>query len=951
MSAIKSIFHLFSRFLITSSLIAVSFSAAQFVPTQALPVHHRQVKEHSQLPADDWDHIQSLLPDNVVPYSQQAYIKASNAAAEDQFGASVAIFGDTVVVGAVLEDSIAAGVNGNQADDSSDESGAVYVFVRNGTTWSQQAYLKASNNEVGEVTGDLFGASVSISGNTLVVGAPYEDSSATGVNGNQADNSAYNSGAVYVFTRSGITWSQQAYIKASNTGAEDYFGSSVAISDDTFVVGAYLETSSATGVNGDETDNSARDAGAAYVFTRSGMTWSQQAYLKASNTGEWDFFGGSVAISGNTVVVGARGEASNAVGINGDQTNNLAGTSGAVYVFTRDGTIWSQQAYLKASNTQEHDIFGSVAISGDTIAVGAFYEDSNATGVNGDQSNDLATYSGAVYIFTRNGSSWSQQAYIKASNTGEYDNFGQSVAISDNTLIVGAPGEYSNAIGVNGNQSDNSAPVSGAVYIFTRDGEDWSQRAYIKASNSEAYDFFGTSVGISNGTIVVGAPSESSNAASINGNQIDNSAHWAGAAYIFGHPLVQSSTLMDPNPTFATVVNFMVTMSEPMTGVDASDFSLTTTGSIADAQVMNVNGGPTTYNVTVAAGSGDGTIRLDVLDDDTILNIDNIPLGGEGIANGGFNAGEAYLIDRTSPTILSITRANTNPTNLTSIQFSVKFSEPVSNVDVNDFSLTTTGVGASTITSVSGTGATRNVTINTGHGNGTIRLNLIDNDSILDTALNPLGGSGTENGSFTSGQIYTIDKTVALTLKSIGSQDGWILESSENSTAGGSLNLTDTVFQIGDNTTKKQYIGILSFGTGASLPDNAIITGVELRVKKYNTIGSGNPLAIFKGFMVDIKKGFFGNSSLLQFSDFQAVTSKTYGPFYPVLEGGSSYVIKLNRAGEYINKLSSNGGLTQIRLRFRLDDNNNTIANYLSLYSGDAPAANRPQLVVMYYIP
>ena len=158
----------------------------------------------------------------------------------------------------------------------------------------------------------------------MVVGASGEDSNATGINGDQTNNSASDSGAAYVFVRNGVTWTQQAYLKASNTDAGDLFGYSVAVSGDTVVVGAYGEDSNATGVNGDQTDNSARDSGAAYVFVRNGGTWTQQAYLKASNTDGGDGFGYSVAVSGDTVVVGAFGEDSNATGINGDQTNNSA---------------------------------------------------------------------------------------------------------------------------------------------------------------------------------------------------------------------------------------------------------------------------------------------------------------------------------------------------------------------------------------------------------------------------------------------------------------------------------------------------------------------------------------------------------------------------------------------------------------------------------------------------
>ncbi len=211
---------------------------------------------------------------------------------------------------------------------------------------------------------------------------------------------------------------QQAYLKASNTGAEDLFGYDVAISGDTVVVGSQNEDSNATGINGDQSSNSRVNSGAVYVFTRSGTAWSQQAYLKASNTGGGDIFGYSVAISGDTLVVGALNEDSDATGINGNQNNNRASRAGAAYVFTRSGAVWSQQAYLKASNTDADDCFGwYVAISGNTVVVGADVEDGGATGINGDQSDNSAFNAGAAYVFTRSGAVWSQQAYLKASNT------------------------------------------------------------------------------------------------------------------------------------------------------------------------------------------------------------------------------------------------------------------------------------------------------------------------------------------------------------------------------------------------------------------------------------------------------------------------------------------------------------------------------------------------------
>jgi hypothetical protein len=442
-----------------------------------------------------------------------------------------------VVVGALTEDSGATGVNGNQADNSAINAGAAYVFVRNGTTWTQQAYLKASNTG----QGDNFGSSVAASSDTLVIGAYNEASSATGIDGNQVDNSAFQAGAAYVFVRSGTTWNQQAYLKASNTGAQDQFGWTVGVSGDTVVVGAFTEGSNATGVNGDQADNSAPNAGAAYVFVRSGTSWSQQAYLKASNTGTNDLFGTSVAVSGDTVVVGAKGESSSAAGVNGNQADNSVQAAGAAYVFVRSGGVWTQQAYLKASNTGEDDYFGfSVALSGDTVVVGADREDSSATGVNGNQCNNLATDAGAAYVFVRLSGIWLQQAYLKASNTEAYDSFGTSVAVSGDTVVVGARDEDSNATGLDGNQGDNNALEAGAAYVFIRTGWFWSQQAYLKASNtgggttpSASGDRFGSSVAASGDTVVVGAVLESSSATGVNGNQADNSATYSGAAYVF----------------------------------------------------------------------------------------------------------------------------------------------------------------------------------------------------------------------------------------------------------------------------------------------------------------------------------------------------------------------------------------------------------------------------------
>jgi hypothetical protein len=456
----------------------------------------------------------------------QAYAKASNTDAQDNFGSNIAVDGDTLVVGAPDESSDALGISGNQTDNSAPNAGAIYVFTRSGSVWTQQAYIKASNTG----TGDRFGTSVGISGDTIVVGAPGEasDGSAPSI------NSAASAGAVYVFTRSGGTWTQQAYIKASVVDAGDRFGTAVSISGNTIVVGAVGEDSN---IAGNQADNNAADSGAVYIFTRSGAAWAQQAYIKASNIGAGDQFGSTVSLDLDTLAVGSPFERSNATGVGGNENDNSAANAGSVYVFIRSANAWSQQAYIKASNTDAGDRFGhSVSVSGDTLAVGAHKENGNGIGINpgaGAQADNSLGASGAVYVFVRSASVWTQQSYVKASNTGVGDEFGSHVTVDGNTLTVGAPLEDSNAIGSGGDQTNNSATNSGAVYVFNRVGTTWTQQAYLKAPNTDAGDLFGSTIGLSSNVIAVGSPSEDSSATGVGGNQADNNASGSGAAYVY----------------------------------------------------------------------------------------------------------------------------------------------------------------------------------------------------------------------------------------------------------------------------------------------------------------------------------------------------------------------------------------------------------------------------------
>jgi hypothetical protein len=470
--------------------------------------------------------------------SSIGYIKAS-ATASDSFADMIQLSSDgsTLAVTAFGDDSDFDGIStdgSGEDDDSANAAGAVYVFIKVGSSWVQQAYIKASNSDAL----DIFGHDLSLSsdGNTLAVSAFREASNASGISTDgtgESDNSRWQSGAVYIYTRSGNTWTQQAYIKASNPGVDDEFGYDISLSGDgnTLAVGAHDEDSNAQAISSDGSggeDNSSEFAGAVYVYSRTVNVWSQQAYIKASNSGESDAFGETVALSedGLTLAVGARGEDSSVIGIsaNTSSANNALPNSGAIYVYSRSGSVWSEQAFIKSATPQISDTFPSsmsISSDGNTLVAGS-------------------KLSNAAYVFSRSGTSWTQQAYITTSNNEALDRFGWRVALSadSNTLAVTSHNEDSNALGVSldgSGEMDNSAVQSGAVFIFSRSGSTWQQVSFVKASNTETHDSFGESISLSpdGSVLMVGAPSEQSNAVGVGGDQSDNSSLSSGALYVY----------------------------------------------------------------------------------------------------------------------------------------------------------------------------------------------------------------------------------------------------------------------------------------------------------------------------------------------------------------------------------------------------------------------------------
>ncbi len=368
-----------------------------------------------------------LAPDAVT---QPVKLTAADGAAGDRFGDGISISGDTAVVGAWGDD---VGANNNQ--------GSAYVFIRSGTTWIQQAKLTASDG----AADDTFGYSVSISGDTIVAGSDVDD---VGANVNQ--------GSAYVFVRSGTTWTQQAKLTATDGAADDSFGFSVNINGETIVVGA----------PGDVFGGMPTIRNAAYIFVRSGATWTQQAKLTAADNAA-TFFGAQTEISGDTVVVSSAYNQS-------------------AYVFVRSGTMWTQQAKLTAADGEEGDFFAlDIAISGNTIVVAAPLDD---IGTAEDQ--------GSAYVFVRNGTTWTQQAKLTAADGGEFESFAENVAISGDIIVAGS------------SSSLVEGDYRGAAYVFVRNGAAWTQRAKLTVPASPTFDFYGSRVAISGNDIIVGAPEQ-----------------------------------------------------------------------------------------------------------------------------------------------------------------------------------------------------------------------------------------------------------------------------------------------------------------------------------------------------------------------------------------------------------------------------------------------------------
>ncbi|MFQ5805441.1 MAG: S8 family serine peptidase [Phycisphaerae bacterium] len=386
---------------------------------------------------NSWAEVARVLPPDGAPF--------------DFLGMSVGISGDAGVVGVPYD------------DDNAENAGSAYVLRYDGSNWVQEAKLLSSDGAP-----NRFGYAVAISGDTAVIGADFD-----------SENGAF-AGAAYVFRYDGSSWVQEAKVMASDGGIYDYLGASVAISGDAAVIGA------------PEDDDNGENSGSAYIFRFDGSGWVQEAKLLASDGAAYDDFGTSVAISGNTVVIGAFLDDDN--GFN----------AGSAYVFRFDGSGWVQEPKLLASDGGAEDFFGlSVGLSNDAALIGAPWN------------NDFGTHSGSAYVFRFDGSSWAEEQKLLASDGATGNEFGWSVSISGYAAVIGAPSH------------DDNGPLSGSAYTFAHNGSNWVEQAELLASDGAAGDHFGESVSISAGNALIGAIYDDDNGSN------------SGSAYVFSNPAIE----------------------------------------------------------------------------------------------------------------------------------------------------------------------------------------------------------------------------------------------------------------------------------------------------------------------------------------------------------------------------------------------------------------------------
>lgn len=722
------------------------------------------------------------------------------------------------------------------------------------------------------------------------------------------------------------TWSSLGSNGAGN-GSLNGGALGMAVSGGSLYVGGYMFD-----INNNGTANSSAD----YFGVWDGSNWGS---LGDSN-GVFNLDVNAIAVLGTDVYVGGN-------------FRDLGGNPAIDYLAKWDGSTWSAVGNAGKTYGALNATVYALAVSGSDLYIGGFF-----TNVYDNVTQNPIT--AADYIVRWDGTNW----YALGSGTGgngSLNGFVQAIAIDGNNIYAG--GNFTNA-------NNSGASVDAADYLAMFDGANWNAIGTGSLGNGS----LGGTVRaiVFNGDLYVGGSFINVNNNGTVINEADYVAKWDGADWGALGP----GTAIDSHVYALKLVGNDLYVGGSFTNaggvVNANRIAKYTVNTGTWSAVGNLaafNGA--VYSIAELGGNlvvGGAFTNADGLAEaDYIAKFDGTTwsaLGSDGSGNGSLDK-YVYALGILNNDLFvggAFTNVNNNGTIVKEADFLAAFGI---NVAPTDITLSASSVNenlpaGSTVGSLSSTDANAGDTFTYSLCGGvddasfSITGNLLKTAAIFDyetknsysICIQTSDGNG---GTFQEPFTITVNDTAeTITFRSTGAQDGWILESTETSGMGNAKNNTATTFRLGDDAAKKQYRGVLSFNT-ASLPDNAVITKVTLKLKKQGITGGGNPVNAFQGILVDIKKGMFGTSAL-QPADFQTAAQKTYGPSKPVLTNGW-YNINLTNGKAYINKLTTNGGLTQIRLRFKLDDNNNAIANYLSLFSGNAPLASRPQLIIEYNLP
>jgi len=462
------------------------------------------------------------------------YVKAPNTDSDHEFGGTFKVSGDgqTMVVGLYNDESVATGINGDSADRSGADIGAVIVYRKINDQWEYEAYLKSP---VPASDAEEFGQAVAVSddGDTIAVGVPREQSLTT----DPTDNTGFDPGAVHVFERLETGWEQTDYIKAEIIKNAAEFGTDVALSGDGnyLAISAIGDNSNSATINSGESDTSMPGAGSVHVYKKVLFgDFEREAYLKPSDVGTAYSFGTQIDLSfdGSVLVANSPGS---------DSSDGSVTDVGGVFVFKRSASTWTEDAYLRDPTGVSSDNFGeklSLSADGTRLAISNPRDSSSSAGIGGDETDTSMSNAGSVYVYEDDGSAWAKIAFIKSEVPTAQNQFGKAIEMSadGSRLLVGETANGVDATGLRASPFDSTGKLSsGAVFDYSETGGVWSYDRFFKAPNAENGDFFGSAISMPDdeSLVAVSAWLEDGDGTLFDGQQSDNDNPRSGAIYFY----------------------------------------------------------------------------------------------------------------------------------------------------------------------------------------------------------------------------------------------------------------------------------------------------------------------------------------------------------------------------------------------------------------------------------